>query len=597
MDEKTLQFYSDHAATVAARYAEAESAPVRLFHDVFEKGGRILDVGCGSGRDVHALIEAGFNAEGVDACDALLIEARRCYPAIADRLRRDSLPELSTVEDASLDGVLCCAVLMHVPPQRLFDTLFNLRRVLRPGGRLLISTPLQGPSVDPETHRDSDGRLFNEVPPEQFQFLLEKVRQAIRDGPLYFAGGGGSGVFRYNSETGCVEMAADLWRELSLMGAWIADATVLRWAELTSEISQGVLRPSQVLDALLTAPLAERDIHAARKLYYDLANKVCVWTGVPLQDRFELDHAIPFALWRNNDLWNLLPASRSANQNKRDRLPSRSVLSSRQSCIISYWSRMRDAHDKRFVFEAERLTGPACLDANDWAQRLFGAVAEAVEFTAIQRGVDRWEPTGFRTTVGGIDFATKDSLKEPTPLDPREPLFQNDPPSPERFVHWVPFYELVAAAGAFGEEQTTPDPDAATTWVRVDDRKLTPHMFALRVEGRSMEPQIPNGSTCLFVGGEALAGTRQGRIVLVSLRDALDPETAGRLTVKRYWSEKRFEPDGSFSHVRIELRPINPDFDPIIIEQADEEQFRVIGEWLAVLRACAASASSLHIGT
>jgi hypothetical protein len=64
---------------------------------------------------------------------------------------------------------------MHLPEEFLFDTVFNLRRVLKPGGRLLISTPLDGPATDPDTHRDSDGRLFNGVTPENFHFLLEKV--------------------------------------------------------------------------------------------------------------------------------------------------------------------------------------------------------------------------------------------------------------------------------------------------------------------------------------------------------------------------------------------------------------------------------------
>jgi hypothetical protein len=64
---------------------------------------------------------------------------------------------------------------MHLTEEFLFDTVFNLRRVLKPGGRLLISTPLDGPSVDPSTLRDPDGRLFNGVTPENFHFLLEKV--------------------------------------------------------------------------------------------------------------------------------------------------------------------------------------------------------------------------------------------------------------------------------------------------------------------------------------------------------------------------------------------------------------------------------------
>ena len=64
---------------------------------------------------------------------------------------------------------------MHLPEEFLFDTVFNLRRILKPGGRLLISTPLVGPATDPETHRDPNGRLFNGVTPENFHFLREKV--------------------------------------------------------------------------------------------------------------------------------------------------------------------------------------------------------------------------------------------------------------------------------------------------------------------------------------------------------------------------------------------------------------------------------------
>ncbi|MBL9137525.1 MAG: class I SAM-dependent methyltransferase [Verrucomicrobiales bacterium] len=173
MDGTTLEFYSEHAAAIAARYAEAECVAARHFREVFGSGGCILDVGCGSGRDLRALVQAGFDADGVDACEALLAEAKRRHPTLSGRIRRDTLPELGTVPDASLDGVLCWAMLMHVPSEQLLDALRHLRRVLRPGGRLLISTPLQGPRVDPRTHRDEDGRLFNQVTPEEFRALLE----------------------------------------------------------------------------------------------------------------------------------------------------------------------------------------------------------------------------------------------------------------------------------------------------------------------------------------------------------------------------------------------------------------------------------------
>lgn len=122
-----------------------------------------------------------------------------------------------------------------------------------------------------------------------------------------------------------------------------------------------------------------------------------------------------------------------------------------------------------------------------------------------------------------------------------------------QFVHRVVFRDLGAAAVGFGSDQTAPHPGAASAWARVEDSRASKDMFALRVVGHSLEPRIPDGAICLFRGGEALAGTRQGRIVLVPFRDSVDPETAGRLTVKQYWSEKRFDEDGNFKHVRIEL--------------------------------------------
>ena len=99
-----------------------------------------------------------------------------------------------------------------------------------------------------------------------------------------------------------------------------------------------------------------------------------------------------------------------------------------------------------------------------------------------------------------------------------------------------------------------------------------------------MEPKIPDGSCCLFRGGEALAGTRQGRIVLVALRDSVDPETGGRLTVKRYESEKVLDAEGKLRQTRIRLCPLNPDFNPIVLEDAEEGLLRVMGEFVKVLK-------------
>jgi len=154
-----------------------------------------------------------------------------------------------------------------------------------------------------------------------------------------------------------------------------------------------------------------------------------------------------------------------------------------------------------------------------------------------------------------------------------------EPKPTERYVTCVPLVPLKAAAGAFGDPQHIED--EGFEWAAVESRhRLRPGMFVAQVVGKSMEPAIPDGAWCLFRA--PVEGTRQGKTVLIQLRDAADPETGQRYTVKRYDSEKRAD-DGSWRHGRIVLRPVNPAFDPIILTGEEGGSAQVIAELLEVL--------------
>lgn len=153
-------------------------------------------------------------------------------------------------------------------------------------------------------------------------------------------------------------------------------------------------------------------------------------------------------------------------------------------------------------------------------------------------------------------------------------------PAPEdRYVTCVPLVPLKVAAGAFGNPQRIEED--GLEWVAVESRRrLSPGMFVAQVVGKSMEPAVPDGAWCLF--RSPVEGTRQGKTVLIQLRDATDPETGQRYTVKRYESEKSAEGD-SWRHTRITLRPNNADFEPIVLAGADEGELQVIAELVEVL--------------
>ncbi|MBC2710995.1 MAG: DEAD/DEAH box helicase family protein [Desulfosarcina sp.] len=154
-----------------------------------------------------------------------------------------------------------------------------------------------------------------------------------------------------------------------------------------------------------------------------------------------------------------------------------------------------------------------------------------------------------------------------------------EPYSKDRYVNCVPLVPLKAAAGGFSEPQHVEEGEF--DWVEVDTRhRLRPGMFVAQVVGKSMEPIIPDGSYCLF--SAPVTGTRQGKTVLVQLRDAIDPETDERYTVKRYESEKIRDGD-TWRHVRILLKPINPDFQPIILTGDIDGQLKIVAELVDVL--------------
>ena len=149
----------------------------------------------------------------------------------------------------------------------------------------------------------------------------------------------------------------------------------------------------------------------------------------------------------------------------------------------------------------------------------------------------------------------------------------------DRYVTCVPFVPLRVAAGAFGDPQHIEDD--GFEWAAVDSRhRLRPGMFVAQVVGQSMEPAVPDGAYGLFRA--PVEGTRQSKTVLVQLRDAIDPETGERYTLKRYESKKVRDGD-SWRHTEITLKPINPEFEPIILTHADEGEVAVVAELVEVV--------------
>jgi len=145
---------------IRARYGRAirdyyeelwESLPADLEPPAFERrlgylldearpGDRALDLGCGQGDFTAALARAGADAVGADVAEAALARARSRHPEVEFRLVPFDGP--LPFEDGSFDLVWASEVIEHVADTARW--LSEVRRVLVPGGRLLLTTPSHG---------------------------------------------------------------------------------------------------------------------------------------------------------------------------------------------------------------------------------------------------------------------------------------------------------------------------------------------------------------------------------------------------------------------------------------------------------------------
>lgn len=133
------------AYTEAHRQFLSEDLPPVLSEIAGGRPGNVLvDLGCGDGRLVWALERAGLVGERIYAVDLAAeraARAERLSPRVTGIVAdATSVPEL---DDASVDGVVCSAVIEHLEDDRLLAP--EIARLLRPGGWFVVESLVRGP--------------------------------------------------------------------------------------------------------------------------------------------------------------------------------------------------------------------------------------------------------------------------------------------------------------------------------------------------------------------------------------------------------------------------------------------------------------------
>ncbi len=134
MDE-TTRYYRQFASDFFDSTVAVDMSPIRdRFAAMLVAGARVLDAGCGSGRDAKAFSERGFRVSAFDASPELAERASsHCGFAVDVRTFQD------VDEVHAYDGIWCCASLLHVEPSEMPGVLARLWTALTPGGVLYAS--------------------------------------------------------------------------------------------------------------------------------------------------------------------------------------------------------------------------------------------------------------------------------------------------------------------------------------------------------------------------------------------------------------------------------------------------------------------------
>jgi SAM-dependent methyltransferase len=166
---------------IAGLYAQRQAGRSRSFPDLraafaarLPQVADVADLGCGPAVDGALFAHAGHRVAGIDHSAAMLAIAARALPGHVVQADLRCRP----VAGDSLDGIWCCAALLHAPHDETMAVLGEMRRVLRHDGHLALVTELgQEARLEPVSYARGTKRWF-------FYREAAQLNEQLRAAPL-----------------------------------------------------------------------------------------------------------------------------------------------------------------------------------------------------------------------------------------------------------------------------------------------------------------------------------------------------------------------------------------------------------------------------
>lgn len=168
----TLSYYDNHADEFYRGTVNVDfTATQERFLAKLKKGSRILDLGCGSGRDTKFFLERGYDVEAVDG-SAELCRLASQYTGV--RVKQMLFEELSAVDQ--YDGIWACSSILHLPIDKLHEVMQKMATALKKNG--IIYTSFKYGTFAGERN----GRYFTDMTEATFADLIkESISLAVEE--------------------------------------------------------------------------------------------------------------------------------------------------------------------------------------------------------------------------------------------------------------------------------------------------------------------------------------------------------------------------------------------------------------------------------
>jgi SAM-dependent methyltransferase len=158
----SVEYYDRHAERFYQETLHIDMGELYSpFLELIPKGGKILDAGCGSGRDSHYFLNQRYDITAFDASEAL---ANLSSKLLNQKVLNTTFQKLEYENE--FDGVWACASLIHVARQEMSGVLMRLTKALKRGGILFASFKYGNGEYQ------SEGRQFNNYDESSIKVLL-----------------------------------------------------------------------------------------------------------------------------------------------------------------------------------------------------------------------------------------------------------------------------------------------------------------------------------------------------------------------------------------------------------------------------------------